>query len=637
MRLICGILKLATADAAEEELRAMAAQMNISRLRPSLSVWHDGPVGLAVLDFSACGGKAPALPELGGSIMAADVRLDEPDALRRLVGGAASPEEDLLLLSTLEKLGPSGLDKILGDFAFAKWDKNTRRLTCARDAFGIRPFAYVHLPGKLFAFASLPKALHGSGIVPKMVDQGALARRLAPVFRTDDSLIAGINRLPPAHSLEVSETGISLRRYWQLDRNTLGANRCSPSEAARELRGLVDQAVRCRLSRVGETAAHLSGGLDSSAIAVLAARKLRKEGRTLHAYSFLDRQRNDIVLNDETEFIKAVLAQERDIDWAPIRPSAGFSETGEARDPDKMTSLSADAPENMVCARAEAQGVGLILAGWGGDEAATFNGRGAFAELFLRGRWRALMREVLALRRERGWPAPLIIYNEVVLYLIPQAAINFVKWITGRDAGRPISSHQLLSAAARKCLAVSRDERLGMAPDGRENRWRLMTSPHIAERAEVWAETGARHGLAFAFPLLDRRVVEFALSLPSELFLRGGFRRRPFRDAMVGVLPECVRLRHPKYPPLPGRMVDLADHKDELLARVDAYMQNENVRRLIDLVHLRRLVETFPSPEQVRQEMRAGENPAALEAMAAVSRAIAAAEYVSQHDSQPRT
>ena len=80
-----------------------------------------------------------------------------------------------------------------------------------------------------------------------------------------------------------------------------------------------------------------------------------------------------------------------------------------------------------------------------------------------------------------------------------------------------------------------------MAPDGRENRWRLMTSPHIAERAEIWAQTGARHGLAFAFPLLDRRVVEFALSLPSEFFLRGGFRRRPFRDAMVDVLPaRCV-------------------------------------------------------------------------------------------------
>ena len=106
-----------------------------------------------------------------------------------------------------------------------------------------------------------------------------------------------------------------------------------------------------------------------------------------------------------------------------------------------------------------------------------------------------------------------------------------------------------------------------MAPDGRENRWRLMTSPHITEFAEVWAQTGARYGLAFAFPLLDRRVVEYSLSLPSELFLRGGFRRRPFRDAMVDVLPERVRLRHQKYQSFPSSIIDVAERKDEFLAR----------------------------------------------------------------------
>jgi asparagine synthase (glutamine-hydrolysing) len=61
---------------------------------------------------------------------------------------------------------------------------------------------------------------------------------------------------------------------------------------------------------------------------------------------------------------------------------------------DKVTPLRADAPENAVCTRAEEQGVGLVLSGWGGDEGATFNGRGTLAELFLRGRWRTLAREV---------------------------------------------------------------------------------------------------------------------------------------------------------------------------------------------------------------------------------------------------
>ncbi len=172
-----------------------------------------------------------------------------------------------------------------------------------------------------------------------------------------------------------------------------------------------------------------------------------------------------------------------------------------------------------------------------------------------------------------------------------------------------------------------------MAPDGRKNRWRLMTSPHIAERAEVWAQTGARYGLAFAFPLLDRRVVEFALSLPSKLFLRDGFRRRPFRDAMVGVLPERVRLRHQKYTPFPSAMLVLAERRDEFISKIAAYEKNDQVRRLIDLVHLRKLIEEFPSPDQARVEMRGNDIPNASGTMIAVAHALAAAAFLEQHGS----
>ena len=361
------------------------------------------------------------------------------------------------------------------------------------------------------------------------------------------------------------------------------------------------------------------------------------DGRRLHAYSFLDRQRNDITLEDETEFVKAVVEQESDIDWTPIRRPVELAARGEPIDADKMTSLNADAPENAVCRCAEQQGVGLVLSGWGGDEGATFNGRGTLAELFLRGRWRRLADEISALHRERGWPRSRIFRGEVLSYLwnaaLPAAVLARAKRAIGGERDLRTSFRESLSAAARHQLAADRDQGLSMAADGRENRWRLMTSPHIAERAEVWAQTGARHGLAFAFPLLDRRVVEFALSLPSELFLRGGFRRRPFRDAMADVLPPSVRLRHQKYQPFPSNMIDLAESKSELLARIDAYEKNESVRRVIDLAHLRRQVETFPSPERVREEMRGGANPTAAAMMIAAAHALRAAAYLELHGS----
>src|SRR5579872_311444 len=397
MRLICGIFQLDGTPASEPLLQKMISQLNVPRLRPSVGVWRNGPVALAVLDFSARGGPASALPEDASTVVCADVRLDERDALARSLGVASRQSDDALLLQALGRNGPRGLDQMYGDFAFAAWNKSTQRLTCGRDVFGIRPFFYTHQPGELFAFASFGRALHGSGIVQKIVDEVALARRLVHAFRADDSLIAGIRRLPAAHYLKVSRDGISIKPYWQLDRSAVGTRQLSPEEAARELRRLVTDAVQCRLKSADKIGAHLSGGLDSSAISVLAARQLGEEGRTLHAYSFLDRQRNNVMFEDETEFVQAVLDQESTIDWTPIRPSAALFDTSAALAADKMIPTDEDEPESQVCARAEEQGVGLILSGWGGDEAATFNGRGAIAELFLRGHWRALAREISAL------------------------------------------------------------------------------------------------------------------------------------------------------------------------------------------------------------------------------------------------
>src|SRR5665647_3045292 len=102
MRLICGIFQLDGANAADERLHAMIAQMDVPRLHPSLRLWRDGPVALAVLDFSTRGEAASALCERQASIMAADVRLDDPETLRQAIGAALPISEDALLLAVLE-------------------------------------------------------------------------------------------------------------------------------------------------------------------------------------------------------------------------------------------------------------------------------------------------------------------------------------------------------------------------------------------------------------------------------------------------------------------------------------------------------------------------------------------------------
>ena len=148
--------------------------------------------------------------------------------------------------------------------------------------FGIRPFAYVHQPGKLFAFASFPKALHGSGIVPKKIDEDALARRMV-VCISQRRLPCRGHQSPSARTFP----GSIARRHFSnallatRPRRDWDTKRCSPEQAARELRRLVDEAVNCRLPRNGRDRRAFERRARFSAIAVLAARQLREEGRAL--------------------------------------------------------------------------------------------------------------------------------------------------------------------------------------------------------------------------------------------------------------------------------------------------------------------------------------------------------------------
>jgi len=627
MRLICGFMRLDGAAASQSLLDAMVAQMDVPRLRASRLSFREGPIAIAVLDFSVP--RACALPGSGAAVIAADVRLDAPAELA-LELGADARNQDALLLETLRRFGSP--ERALGDFAFAAWDRDTGVLTCGRDVFGIRPLSYGHKPGELFAFASVAAALHGAGIVPPKLDPEVALRRTVRALRFDDSPVVGIARLPPAHLLEVSRGGMTLRRYWQLDRATVGAARLAPDAAATELRRLMEQAVRSRLPGDGRIGAHLSGGLDSSSIAILAARTLRGEGRTLHAYSFLDRLRNDVQIEDETGFVRECLAQEGGIDHAPIRNSPREFD-GFPIDLDLMHPLGAENPEMQVAATAERQGVGLILSGWGGDEAVSFNGRGAMAELFRRGRWRTLGREIGALAKERHWTKRGTAFHEVAAWWIRDHAPKGLMDVLRRARGRKPDKYQMLrdvlSPQARRIAANASP--LSLVGDGRENRWRLINGAHIAQRAEVWAQIGARHGLAYAFPLLDRRLVEFALTLPSEYFISGGFKRRPFRDAMRGVLPEKLRNRHSKDEPFPGRNIDVANARETFLARLAAYRADPNVRAAIDLDRLEQLIARLPDAGAVRDEMARGGDPSDRDIMFAVTQAMALASYLHEH------
>lgn len=173
-----------------------------------------------------------------------------------------------VIIHAYEKYGLDFIAHLHGMFAFALWDRNQRRLIMARDRVGKKPLFYHHAQGRLI-FASEMKAILEDRQIPRTVTPKAIDHYLTYRYVPgDETILAEIRRLPPAHRLIYYPDDDTLRveRYW----SPLDHEARSPV-SDEELDHLIREAVRLRMISDVPLGAFLSGGLDSSIIVALMA------------------------------------------------------------------------------------------------------------------------------------------------------------------------------------------------------------------------------------------------------------------------------------------------------------------------------------------------------------------------------
>ncbi len=619
MRLICGICQLNGAPVTTEMLRSMCRAMQ-SPLRASrVAVWLGGCCGLGVVDFDREATAPLILESESGAVLAADIRLDDPATLRGAMGLPGLGTDAGLAAEVLDRQGAAGAAELAGDVALAQWMPRERRLLLVRDALGIRPLAYHHTPGERFVFASSPAGIFGSGLVERMLDDAALAREAVSRHSHESSLFVGVHEVRPGQTIAVTPAGVERKVYWQPKRQARRHRRTE--DAVEELRGLLHVAVTCRLGVTAPVAAHLSGGLDSSSIAVMAARGLSGAGRALYAYSFLGDAWPGVPFDDEAPFIQAVLRQEPSIRWKRIEAALTEDWLHDEYFPDRAVSTRSDTPEHTAFGDASEQGAAVLLSGWGGDEGITFNGRGALAAAFKGFRWGYLSREMVALRRQRGFRLRNTFIGDVLQPLLPAESMNRVRRTAGRPSLIAVPSGKTFIQPHLHPQIEQADFVLG--PDPLRNQLALLTSPHLAYRTTTYAMMAARHGMAVSFPLLDRRVVEFALSIPPDWHIRDGWKRALVRDAMKGVLPPEIERRHTKLAPIPRLMFEYAKKREEICQRVAELAAHPVVSRIFDMGTMAAVAASIPPVQRAT-------GPGDVSMVPTFSRAFTCAMYVEQ-------
>ena len=486
-------------------------------------------------------GSEPHTNRDAGCALVGDVRLDDRDALRGALGvsgptGAALSDRALILRAWM-RWGRECPNHLFGDYAFAVWDARTRRLFCARDHIGCRPFYYA-LTSDRFIFASTVEAVLAAPGVSDALDERMVASHLSQIAVFDDAhtFFRMVRKLPPGHSLTVDTAAFSpvhMERYWHPER-VPRARPAGDDEYAEEFLDLYGRAVKDRL-RGGPVGVHLSGGLDSSSIAVLAAQELRRQGALPPpAFSWLPPR------GDEPPSVAHAPEYAR-IDRTAAREGIRVYHCQTLCPDDFVSYFRRDYAyprthviEEKVLRRAANLRLRVLLSGLGGDEGVSFNGRGYYASLLLCGRWRRLAAECSA-RKEN----PIRIVASIALHIgRPRLLDRLVRWRSGR----------------RGLLRPDFVSRMRPLPDGRlvrnisvrRTQLRLLRDGLLSQAMEGYAGSGALHGIEYRYPLLDRRLLEFALGLPPEQFRRGQWDRWLMRYALRSVLPSTICRRQDK-------------------------------------------------------------------------------------------
>ncbi len=435
-----------------------------------------------------------------------------------------------VILAAYQQWGESCVEHFNGMFAFAIWDSVARRLFVARDRFGEKPFHYVYIPQRLFAFASEMKSLWAAGLAGREIHEETLAlfTQHGQVEIGEQTLYQGIVRLPQAHCMTLTADGrLYKRRYWDIDPRVRLYD-WSDERYAEEFREHFTNSVNLRLRADVPVGSSLSGGLDSSTV-VSVINRLLPETAVQKTFS----ARFDDPARDEGKWMDLVTKSNR-VERHDVWPSAErfFEELSDLfwhqEEPFSSASVYAQwsvmrlAKENGVTVLLDGQGADEMLAGYHSyfnemtdDLLNSFDVLGYL-------KWR---RDCLALHGVVPGS-----FRRVLSQKTPEPVKRLLK--KGLERTRALPQVEPAEPVyPREFAKVSRLRKL---------LWWNTTREGLVELLRYADRNSMAHSREVRLPFLDHNLVEFVFKVPERLLVRDGWTKWIIREAFRGIVPKEI-------------------------------------------------------------------------------------------------
>ncbi|EWT00044.1 asparagine synthase [Intrasporangium oryzae NRRL B-24470] len=548
---MCGIAGYHGLEADEALLRRMNGCQH-HRGPDGEGIVVDGPVGLAhrrlsVIDLDR--GLQPMSTSDGRYTVIYNGEVYNYRELRTELEGLGhtfvTESDTEVALEAYAEWGEQAFDRFNGMFGIAVWDRETQTLTLARDHFGIKPVYVCRVPGAgadgsdAWLFSSELRAIIESGHYDRRPNDRTIYRYLR--FRVHDdgreTFFDGIERLEPGELMTISAAGVERRLYTRLREELAelsAVQRPYDDAAVAEFRTRLVEAVRLRLRSDVPVGTSLSGGLDSSAVAVIINRLLG-EGDTASTAAVGVRQNTFSAVfpgsvNDEERYVDAVLeACTGNVASHKVTPTPSeFKEDLlEFVRTQEEPLISSGPYAQFQVMREAAQHVTVLLDGQGADE--MMAGYVPHYLVYLR-----------QLRAQGATKAAAELARSLdVLYRLGRSRLR----ATVRRRAQ-IPTTQLLDRAFVSAHAAER-----YTPEAANLKKRLIEDIYVGSLPSLlrYEDRNTMHfSLEGRVPFLDKELVRFLFSLSDEAIIREGWNKRILRDATRGLLPDSINRRRNK-------------------------------------------------------------------------------------------
>ena len=452
-----------------------------------------------------------------------------------------------VVLEAFAQWGPEAFDRFNGMFGLAIWDRDEQRLTLARDHFGIKPVYVCPLPAldgsavdgmPALLFASEIKPILASGHYDKRPNERTIYRYLRFRIHEDgrETFFDGIERLEPGEVLTVDASGLTRWPFTRLQEELAELaleQRPYDDAAAAEYKARLVESVRLRLQSEVPVGTSLSGGLDSSAVAVIINQLLGEDDETTRSVGARQNTFSAVFpnsINDEERYVDAVLEICRGhVDGHKILPTADEFKVDLAdfiRTQEEPLISSGPYAQFQVM-REATQHVTVLLDGQGADEMMA-----GYVPYYL-----TYLRQLRA--QGAGLAVAELSKSLDVIYRLGRFRLQAK--LRGK---KDIPTAQLL---APDFVAAHRDETF--TTEGANLKKRLIEDlfhNSLPSLLRYEDKNTMRFSLEGRVPFLDKEVVKFIFSLTDEAIIKDGWNKRILRDATRGMLPESINRRRNK-------------------------------------------------------------------------------------------